>query len=93
MSKKSKKLTKVVNIEEENLHIFWTTKGISMKFTGKMWLMIISKVKKEGLHPFSEKHIFGKSTEGWGGGLVTLIHWSPTLFRVKDACFLRLCPV
>ena len=27
--------------EGENLHIFWTTLGISMKFSEKMWLMII----------------------------------------------------
>ena len=46
-----------------------------MKFSGEMWLMIISKVKTEGLRPFSEKHIFGKNTEGWGWGVgVTVIH-------------------
>ena len=27
---------KIVNIEEENVHIFWTTWGISMKFSGKV---------------------------------------------------------
>ena len=48
--KKSKTLIKIVNIENENLHIFWTTWGISMKFSGKTWLMIILKVtKKQGL--------------------------------------------
>ena len=31
MSKNPKKLVKVVNIDGENLHIFWTTSGISMK--------------------------------------------------------------
>ena len=46
MSKKSKKLMKIVNIEGENLHIFWTTWGISIKLSGKMWLMIMLKVTK-----------------------------------------------
>ena len=40
-----------VNIEQENFHIFWTTWGTSMKFSGKMWLSI--KSKKTRLHPFS----------------------------------------
>ena len=44
--KKSEKLMKIVNIEEENLHIFWTRWGISMKFPGKMSLTIILKVPK-----------------------------------------------
>ena len=39
--------------------------GISMKFSGKMRLMIITKVtKKAGLHPLSEKCISGKTTAG-----------------------------
>ena len=49
MSKNSKnrgKLMKIANIDREILHIFWTTSGISMKFSGKMWLMIILKVTK-----------------------------------------------
>ena len=44
---------KRVNIDGENLHIFWTTWGIlMMTFSGKMWLMIILKLKlkkKQGL--------------------------------------------
>ena len=28
---------KITNVEEENLHIFWMTSGISMKFSGNMW--------------------------------------------------------
>ena len=48
--KKSENSMKVVNIEEENLDIFCTSWGISMKFSGKMWLMIILKLvtKKQG---------------------------------------------
>ena len=44
---------KRVNIDGENLHIFWTTWGIlMMTFSGKMWLMTILKLKlkkKQGL--------------------------------------------
>ena len=41
---------KIANIDRENLLIFWTTWGISIKFSGKMWLMIILRVtKKQGL--------------------------------------------
>ena len=37
--KKIEKLVKIVNIEGENLHIIWTTWGISMKFheRGDLW--------------------------------------------------------
>ena len=37
MQKKSGKLMKIVNIDRENLYIVWTTGGISMKFSGKIW--------------------------------------------------------
>ena len=41
-----------VNIDGENLPIFWTTWGILITFSGKIWLMIIlkkQKQKKQGL--------------------------------------------
>ena len=44
--KKNKKLIKMVNIDEENLHILKTTRGISVKLSENMCLMIISKSKK-----------------------------------------------
>ena len=44
--KKKKKLMKIVNTDGENLDFFWTTREISMKFSGKMWLMIMLKVTK-----------------------------------------------
>ena len=44
--KKKKKLVKLVNIEEDNIHIFRGTWGILMKFSGKMCLMIILKVRE-----------------------------------------------
>ena len=66
--KKSKNLMKVVNINEENCHIFRTTWRNSVKFSRKMCLiMIILKHKKPGLYPFSKKHSFEKTT---GGGQI-----------------------
>ena len=38
---------KIANIEKENLHILWTTWEISMKLSGKMWLIIILNVTKK----------------------------------------------
>ena len=38
---------KIANIDKEILHIFWTSWVISMKFSGKMWPMIILKVTKK----------------------------------------------
>ena len=46
MSKKYKKLMKTVNNGKENLHIFRTTYETLMKFSEKMCLTIILKVKK-----------------------------------------------
>ena len=37
---------KTVNIEEENLQISWTIWETSMKFSGKIWLIIILKAAK-----------------------------------------------
>ena len=45
--KKSENSMKIVNIEGEKLHIFGTTQGISMKFSGKIFLMIILKITKK----------------------------------------------
>ena len=53
---------KLVNIEKEDLHIYRTTGVISMKFSGKMCLMIILKVKKTEVDLLSRKHNFGKTT-------------------------------
>ena len=38
---------KIVNIDGENLHIFWTTGEILMTFSGKLWLIIILELKKK----------------------------------------------
>ena len=37
---------KIVKTDREDLDNFWKTWGISMKFLGKMWLMVILKVTK-----------------------------------------------
>ena len=37
----------IANIDREFLHIFWMTWGTSMKFSGKMWLIITLKVTKD----------------------------------------------
>ena len=58
--KKPEKLMKIVNIDGENLHIFWTTRGISMKFPGKLWLIIILKVSKNQGFIFSLEDTFLK---------------------------------
>ena len=51
MSKKSKKndgkAIEIANIDRKRLYIIWRTWAISMKFSGKMWLMIMLKVTKK----------------------------------------------
>ena len=78
--KKSEKMVKMVNIEQENLHIFWTSCGISMNFSGKMSLMIISKVTKSQDLTLSLKIAFLEKPQ-WGS------NWPPppssSRFRVK----------
>ena len=57
------KMMKTVNTGGENLHIFWATWAISMKFSGKMWTLIILKVtKKPALHDISRQHSIIKTT-------------------------------
>ena len=56
--KKSEYLVKIVNLEVENLHMFWTNWEISRKFSGKMWLMIILKVAKKQDFTLSLKSTF-----------------------------------
>ena len=56
--KKFEKMMKIVNIDGENLYIFWTTCEISMKFLGKLWLIIILKVTKNHGFTLSLEDIF-----------------------------------
>ena len=58
-------MMKIVNIDGEILHIFWMTWGISIKFSGKIWLMIIIKVtKNEGFTLSLEDTVFEKPQGG-----------------------------
>ena len=50
----------------ENLHIFWTNWGISMKFSGQMWLLITLKVTKNQGFTLSLKLYFWKNHRGRG---------------------------
>ena len=53
---------KIVNIDTENHHISWANWGIKMKFSGKMWLMIIWKAtKNKRVHPLFRRYNFGKT--------------------------------
>ena len=45
------KSMKVGNIDRESLHIFWNSWGVSMKFSGKIWLMIMLKTRVSSCHP------------------------------------------
>ena len=70
MSKNPKnwgKLMKIANIDREILHNFWTTWGISMKFSGKMCFMIILKVTKNQGFTLSSEDTFFKKPQGGGG--------------------------
>ena len=62
--KKSEKLMKIINIDGGNLHMFWTTWGISMKFSGNMRLMIMLKVtENQGFTLFPEDTLLKKPQE------------------------------
>ena len=66
--KKSKKSMKIFNIEVEDLYISWMTWGISVEFSGKMWLIITLKVTKNQGFTLSLENKFWKKNTGWGGG-------------------------
>ena len=53
MSENPPKIDENINIERENLNIFWTMWGTLMKFSGKMWLNIKSHKKKQGFTLFA----------------------------------------
>ena len=66
--KRSNKFISIVNIEEETLHVFWTTWGIQMKRSGKMWLMIILKFTKNHSFTISQENTFFKKQQGGSNG-------------------------
>ena len=61
------KSMKIVNIEGENLHVFGTIWGISMKFSGKMWLMTKVKVTKKQGFTISLENTVLEIQPGGGG--------------------------
>ena len=61
--KKSKKLMKIVNTDEENFHIFRTTWEISIIFSGKMCL-ILKVTKMQDFTLFLGNAILEKPQEG-----------------------------
>ena len=65
MSQKSKKLTKIAKIDEENLYIFWNDMmNFNEIFRKNITYVDIKSQQKLGLHPFSRKHNFGKTRGG-----------------------------
>ena len=78
---------KIANIDRKILHNFWTALGISMKFSGKMRLIIILKVTKNQRFTFSLEDTLFVKPQGWGGGgggcEVKLTPPPPSSFRVK----------
>ena len=78
MSKNPKswlKSMKPANFIKESLHIFWTTCGISMKFSGMMW--IILKVTKNQEFTIALADTFLKKPQEGS-------NCPPSLFRIKS---------
>ena len=72
----------IANIDREILHNFWTTSGISMKFSRKMFLMIILKVTKNQGFVLSLEDTFFEKPQGAGGS--NWPHPIPSRFRVES---------
>ena len=98
MSKNPKnrwKLMKLANIEREILHVFWTTWGIPMKFSGKTWLMIILKVTtNQRFILFLEDTFFEKPQGGSTSppavlGLIFVFEWCCSILWLR---FFYICP-
>ena len=65
ITRKCQKIRKIdENFGKENLHIFWMTGGLSMKFSGKVWLMTILKVTKKQGFTLSPKNAFLEKPRG-----------------------------
>ena len=77
--KKSKKLMKIVNIEDKNLRLLNEMSSFNEISSKDVTNDNIKSHKKPGLHPFSEKHIFGKTPGG--------VKLTPSLFRVKHCIY------
>ena len=62
----------IVKIFREILRIFWTTWGMSTKFAGKVWLMVIWKVTKNQGFTLSLEDVFFEKPLGGGS------NWPPS---------------
>ena len=72
---------KIANIDRENVHI-WTTWEISIKFSEKTWLEMISKATKETkFHLSFERYILGK--------IAAIPHPPPQSFKGEIRKFAR----
>ena len=77
------RLMQIANIDREFLHIFWTTWGNSVKYSGKMCFKIILKVtKNEGFTLSLEDTFFEKPRVGRGVKLIPLP--SPAVLGLKS---------
>ena len=75
---------KIANIDRDILHKFWTTWGISMKFSEKMWLMIILKFPKNQGLTLSLEDSFFKQPQGG------MWNWPPDvlgLSSLQNLCY------
>ena len=61
---------KIADIDSEFLHNVWTAWGISIKFSGKMWLMIILKVTKKQGFTLPLEDTFFEVSQGEDGGQI-----------------------
>ena len=57
-------MMKIANTDGEILHIFWKTWGVSMKFSGKMWPIIILKITKNQGFTLSLEDTFFEEPRG-----------------------------
>ena len=52
---------KIANIDRENLHMFWTTWEIPVKFSKDLTYDTIKSHKKSGFHTLFWRYMFGKT--------------------------------
>ena len=88
--KKLKKLMKVVDIDEENLHIFRKKDfGNFNKISRKnVPYDDIKSHKKPGLYPYSRKHSFRKTKEQEGVKLTVSTFWGLKLQDTRLFCWI-----
>ena len=83
---KTQKIDENINVEWENLHIFWTTWGTLMKFSGKMWINI--KPQKNKTKKNNASLVFGF---GYGAKSKTWKPWKCFFFFLIHFVTLSFC--